>query len=146
MSSPRYASPLVLKPKTSRIFISVFIIAYIGAMASVLTLNWYWVWKVLLLVAVLISMILTLTKAGVGAIETLTWKEGSDWVIEFKNGVQYETQLLPSSFVSPWLVVLDFKRTDEQPRRSATLFRDALDGESFRRLQVRLDIDGTGRE
>lgn len=146
MSSPRYASPLVLRLKTSYIFIAVFCIAYFGAMMSVLLLNWYWGWKATLLVALLVGMILTLQKGGVRAIRTMTWKEGKDWVIEFKNNTQYETQLLPSSFVSPWLVVLNFKKTDEQPRRSVTLFRDTLDGESFRRLRVRLNVDGTGKE
>lgn len=98
------------------------------------------------MLVLLVSMIFTIKRGGVGAIDSMTWKEGTDWVIEFKNGYRYETQLLPSSFVSPWLVVLNFECTDEQPRRSVTLFRDALDDESFRRLRVRLGMEGTGKE
>ena len=146
MSSQKYASPLVLKPKTSIIFYSVFFIAHLGAMASVLSLNWHWAWKIILLIILFVSLATTLKKGGVGAIRSMTWKDGPDWAIEFRNNTHYETQLLPSSFVSPWLVVLNFKKTEEQPRRSVTLFRDALDGESFRRLRVRLGMEGTGKE
>jgi len=118
----------------------------LGAMISILTLDWHWVLKIILFVVLLVSMVLTLRKGGPGNVKFMTWKEGPEWVIELKDNKQYKTQLLPSSFVSPWLVVLNFKRADEQPRRSVTLFRDALDGESFRRLRVRLELEGTGKD
>lgn len=115
-------------------------------MLVVFPLTWYWAWKAALLAVLLISMVITLQRGGVGAIKSLTWKNEAEWVIEFKNGIQYESQLLPSSFVSPWLVVLNFKRVSGHPRLSVTLFRDALDGESFRRLRVRVGIEGADRE
>ena len=146
MSSPKYASPLVLKPRTSGTFITVFAVAYLGAMLVVFPLTWYWAWKAALLAVLLISMVITLQRGGVGAIKSLTWKDEAEWIIEFKNGEQYETQLLPSTFMSSWLVVLYFTASEGQPRRSITLIRDALDAESFRRLRVRLNIDKTGSE
>lgn len=141
MSSPKFASPLVLSPRTSVVFIAVFAVAYLGAMIVVLPLTWYWMWKAILLAVLLLSMVITLKRGGVGDLRSLTWKDGAEWVIEFKNGKRYETCLLPSTFISPWLVVLNFGAVDGQPRRSITLFRDSLDGESFRRLRVRLNVE-----
>ncbi len=142
MSSPKYASPLILKPETSRVFIGLFAIAHLGALAVVLPLNFSWVIKISLLTLVAVSMFVVLRGKGFANVNILTWKEGSEWVLELNDGTQYETYLLPSSYVSPWLVVLNFSKAENQRGRSVTLFRDALDEESFRRLRVRLRMDG----
>lgn len=142
MSSPKYASPLILKPETSRVFIGLFAIAHLGALAVVLPLNLSWVIKISLLSLVAVSMFVVLRGKGFSNVNILTWKEGGEWVLELSDGTQYETYLLPSSYVSPWLVVLNFSKAENQRGRSVTLFRDALDEESFRRLRVRLRIDG----
>jgi hypothetical protein len=142
MSSQKYASPLILKPETSRVFIGLFAIAHLGALAVVLPLNLSWVIKISLLSLVAVSMFVVLRGKGFSNVNILTWKEGGEWVLELSDGTQYETYLLPSSYVSPWLVVLNFSKAENQRGRSVTLFRDALDEESFRRLRVRLRIDG----
>ncbi len=142
MSSPKYASPLILKPETSRVFTGLFAIAHLGAMAVVLPLNFSWLIKITLLTLVAVSMFVVLRGKGFANVNVLTWKEGSEWVLELNDGTQVETYLLPSSYVSPWLVVLNFSKSENQRSRSVTLFRDALDEESFRRLRVRLRMDG----
>ena len=142
MSSPKYASPLILKPETSRVFIGLFAIAHLGALAVVLPLNLSWVIKISLLSLVAVSMFVVLRGKGFSNVNILTWKEGGEWVLELNDGTQYETCLLPSSYVSPWLVVLNFSKAENQRGRSVTLFRDALDEETFRRLRVRLGMGG----
>ena len=141
MSSQKYASPLILKPETSRVFIGLFSFAHLGAMAAVLSLNFLWAIKISLLILIAVSMFVVLRKKGFANVSTLTWKEGGEWALELNDGVRYETVLLPSSYVSPWLVVLNFNKAENQRDRSVTLFRDALDPETFRRLRVRLGIE-----
>jgi len=141
MSSPKYASPLVLKPETSRVFVGVFLAAHLGAVLAVLPLDLPLEIKIGLLAILAISMFVVLRSKGLANVKNLTWKEGNEWVLELGDGSQYETHLLPSSYVSPWLVVLNFEKTNESKKRSVTLFRDALDPESFRRLRVRLGIE-----
>jgi len=142
MSSPKYASPLILKPETSRVFTGLFAVAHLGAMAVVLPLNFSWVIKISLLSLVVVSMFVVLRGKGFANVNVLTWKEGSEWVLELNDGTQIETYLLPSTYVSTWLVVLNFSKAENQRSRSVTLFRDSLDQESFRRLRVRLRMDG----
>jgi hypothetical protein len=143
MSSPKYASPLVLKPKTSRVFIGLFSAAHLGAIFAVLLLDLSLEIKISLLILIAISMFVVLRGKGLANMETLTWKEGGEWALELSDGTQYETHLLPSSYVSTWLVVLNFNKAENQRTRSVTLFRDALDPKSFRQLRVRLGIEKT---
>ena len=74
----------------------------------------------------------------------MTWKDSGEWVLELEDDTHYETRLLPSSYASPWLVVLNFDRAEASNKRSVTLFRDALDQELFRQLRVRLGMEGIG--
>ena len=93
------------------------------------------------MIFVAVSMFVVLRGKGASNVETLTWEEACEWVLELRDGTQYETQLLPSSYVSPWLVVLNFDKTTYSKIRLVTLFRDALDPESFRRLRARLGAE-----
>ena len=141
MSSPKYASPLVLKPETSRIFIGLFAVAHLGAMAVVFPLDFSLEIKAGLMMLLIVSMFVVLRGKGLANVETLTWKDAGEWVLEFNDGTRYETRLLPSSYVSTWLVVLNFDKAENQRTRSVTLFRDALDPDTFRRLRVRLGLE-----
>ena len=143
MSSPKYASPLVLQPKTSRLLICLVMVAHVGAMLIVVLVNLYWALKLVLLVVLAVSLVFFLRGKGLGNLSSLTWKDGGEWVLELDGDKQYEMQLLPSSYVSPWLVVLNFRAAEEHKGKSVVLFRDALDPESFRRLRVRLGVEKT---
>ena len=120
----------------------MFAVAHLGAMLVVLPLDFSWALKISLLTLVAISMFVVLRGRGFANVNILTWKEGSEWVLELNDGTQVETYLLPSSYVSPWLVVLNFSKAENQRGRSVTLFRDALDQDTFRKLRVRLGLDG----
>jgi hypothetical protein len=120
----------------------LFTVAHLGAMTAVLSLNLSWEIKFSLLILLAISMFAVLRGKGLASVDNLTWKESDEWVLALRDGSQYETQLLPSTYVSPWLVVLNFGKAENQRARSVTLFRDALDEETFRRLRVRLGLDG----
>ena len=87
-------------------------------------------------------MFIVLRGKGLANIDTLTWKESDEWVLGFRDGTQAETHLLPSSYASTWLVVLNFNKAENRRAQSVVLFRDAFDEESFRRLRVRLGMDG----
>lgn len=58
--------------------------------------------------------------------------------IETRNGVRKGCRLLGSSFVAPYLTVLNFKPDGEFFVKSMALLPDGIDGEDFRRLRVLL--------
>lgn len=148
MSSKRYASPLTLKPKRSRIFVSLLIVGHIGAMALLAPLVLPIELKITMAVMLLASLIITLQRqAGApraGNIATLVWKADGDWVIETVDGKSCKAQLQPSSSLHLWLVVLNFQSEENRRMRSVVLFPDALDAEVLRKLRVRLGVEGTG--
>lgn len=115
--------------------------AHLGAVIAVLLLGLSLEIKISLLAILAISMFVVLRSKGLANVNNMTWKEGGEWVLELNDGTQYETYLLPSSYISPWLVVLNFNKVENQRNRSITLFRDALDPESFRRLRVRMGVE-----
>ncbi len=100
-------------------------------------------------VMLMASLIVTLQRqAGVpraGNIATLVWKADGDWVIETVEGKSFDAQLQPSSYVHPWLVVLNFRLEKSRRLRSIVIFPDTLDVGVFRELRVRLGIEG-GRQ
>jgi hypothetical protein len=50
--------------------------------------------------------------------------------------------LHPSTYVHPWLVVLNFRLADRRRLRSLVLLPDTLDADSFRHLRLRLGLIG----
>jgi toxin CptA len=59
------------------------------------------------------------------------------WTLRLADGRALAARLLPSSFVHPKLVVLNF-RTGRLARRHLVLAADAADADALRRLRVRL--------
>lgn len=55
-----------------------------------------------------------------------------------RSGAVQEAQLLGSSFVAPWLTVLNLKTADSRLARHVVIVADAADSEIFRKLRVRL--------
>ena len=149
MSSKRFAAPLRLEPRPSRWLLAVLLIDHLGAVAALWPLSLLPTpLRVLLTLLILLSLIWTLRRQGwlgsVPAIRRLTWQADGDWLLESGRGENLEAGLLPSSYVHPWLVVLNLHVEGERLTRSLTLWRDSLDPQSFRQLRARLKLEGTG--
>lgn len=54
------------------------------------------------------------------------------------NGGWREAALLPSSFVTPYLTILNFRHADERRARSVVILPDRVQPDLFRRLRVLL--------
>lgn len=73
---------------------------------------------------------------GPKALTRLTWHAEGHWTLHDSRG-SYEAELLPSSYVHPKLLVLNFRLKDGK-RRTRAVFGDELGAESLRRLRARL--------
>lgn len=72
----------------------------------------------------------------------LRHNENSDWSIAMtKNGDFQDLEILPSSVVTSWLIVLHF-RLENCKQHSLVIFNDALNNQDYRRLMVALKIAG----
>ena len=79
---------------------------------------------------------------GPKALTRLTWhapnEQGGQWTLHDSRG-SYEAELLPSSYVHPRLLVLNF-RLKNGTRRTRALLGDELEAEPLRRLRARLSV------
>ncbi len=69
------------------------------------------------------------------------WHEANQWTIQSSTKT-IQAQLVPDSYVSPWLTILCF-RTETNKKLSIMIFPDAINPETFRRLRGRLKIEST---
>jgi toxin CptA len=147
MSSTKYAQPLRLTPKSSRILMTLLTIGHLGAAAVLIPLDLSLLIKLAIGAALLVSLFVAWRKqpgrVGEGDVQTLTWQTDGEWLLETVDGKQFPASLHESTYVHPWLVVLNFRREDDRRMLSFTLPPDALDAETFRELRVRLKVAGS---
>ncbi|HSS46433.1 MAG TPA: protein YgfX [Burkholderiales bacterium] len=72
------------------------------------------------------------------SIIALEIKEDCTCVIETRSGKRLDCILLPTSYVSASLTVLNFKANGERLARHAVLLPDAINPEDFRKLRILL--------
>ena len=147
MSSQKSATPLDLEPRPSRLLLWAVGLAHLGALILVTVLVELTIPGQLILVsAVLLSLWFTARQLGwlgkPAAIRRVTWQGDGTWLVEMGSGEVVEGKLLPTSYSHPWLVVLNFRIEGKRVARSVVLLRDSLDESSFRRLRVRLGVEG----
>jgi hypothetical protein len=150
MSSTKYAQPLRLNPKPSRILLGLLTVGHLGAIAVLLPLDFPLIIKLLIVVVLLVSLVVAWRKqpgkVGEGGVKTLIWKADGNWLLETIDGESLNATLHESTYVHPWLVVLNFRQEGKQGLLSFVLAPDALDHEIFRELRVRLKVAGNAEK
>ncbi len=80
-----------------------------------------------------------LSYQGKSAIRSAELDGQNRWLLQQANGETFTAELLLNSYIHPWLCVLNF-RNQYGKRQSLVILPDRIDGESFRRLRVRLKL------
>lgn len=146
MSSEKYAQPLRLQPKASRILIGLLTVGHLGAIAVLFPLDFSIFIKLFIAAVLVVSLFVALRKqpgsVGEGGVHKLTWTTDGDWLLETTAGETLTATLHESTYVHPWLVVLNFRQENKRGLLSVVLAPDALDAETFRELRVRLKVAG----
>ncbi len=138
-------APLRLQPGRSR-SLAAFLLLVHGLSVAALVITplplWLQLGLGLLLMASLIhGYALHIFRAAPQAITTAVWDELGLWRVTLASGRTLEAQLLPDSFVTLPLVVLNFRTGPWWSRRSLVLAGDAMDPELLRKLRVRLKLE-----
>jgi hypothetical protein len=141
MSSPKFVTPLRVSLQGSLAAAVVLLVLYLGAI--------FWL-KYLAMPGLL--------KFGLAAL--LVWNlaanfrryvlfkhpksvvelycHSNEWDLKLANGQHRSAELLDSTFVSTWLLVLNFRVDGEKGISSVVIAPGGTDSNSFRRLNVRL--------
>jgi toxin CptA len=147
VSGPRERPPLRIRPGRSR-FLAVFLLGTYGAAFAVVfatPLDWYWraVLAAMVLAGLLYAMVVRVLSLAPWVVREATWRPDGAWILTLVLGKQVEARLQPSSFVSPILILLNFRYRSWRSC-SLVLPPDSLDPDLLRRLRARLRLEGTG--
>jgi len=128
--------------RSSRIIASVLLIVHTGAAAILIPLDLPLWWKTAVGAAIAASLLhsicqhaLRRTRRGVVAIEV---RDQCAAAIAGRDGSWRDARILGSTWVSPWLTVLNLKVHGERFATHVVLVADSIDREDFRKLRVLL--------
>lgn len=145
MSSRRYAAPLHLEPGPSVWLERVLLLAHGLALLCVLLVQGSppWIWPLGLLIV--LSAVQLIGKharlAHPASLAALLWDAQGQWTLRLRDGREFDARLLGDSLLTARLVILNFAASRFR-RVSLVIPPDRLDAETFRRLRVRLRIEG----
>ncbi len=138
-------TPLRLQPGRSPRLTAFLLLVHCLALAVLTAVSlplWAWVGLVLaLMVSLIHGYALHIARGSPWAITRAVWDELGLWRLTLASGQTLEAQLLPDSFVTLPLVVLNFRAGPWWRRRSLVLSSDAMDTELLRKLRVRLKLE-----
>lgn len=145
MLSKKSVPPLHLNPRISR-YLALFLLFLHGAALSAIATLTAPAWvHIALSAAILVNFWSTFNTHVLGrsrnAVMSMVWDGEGEWTLLTGEGTSTHARLLPSSFVHPLLVVLNFALA-ERGRRSVILMQDSLDQKTFRHLLKRIRLEG----
>ena len=133
-----YATPLQLDIHSSRQLIIGLVIISFLVIVSVLFISFAYYFKFLFLLFFIFFAFLSCK--DLNNKKRIIWKENNEWKL-IEAGESQDASLLASSFVSQWLTVLNFK-LENTKKKTVIVFSDSINKEQFRKLRVRLKVDG----
>jgi len=138
--SRQYASQLQFEVYPSRQYqLIVLLIAAVSCVALLLIDFRYSVINILLFFLLMTILVISLKN---NCHRSFHWKADQTWtIVQMHDQFQINAQLLPGSVVTSFAAVLNFK-LENNKRLNVLLFKDNIDAEAFRKLRVRLKVEG----
>lgn len=141
MSHHSRRSPLRLQPRPSRRLAVFLVLVHVAVAAVALALPVGWPVRAGLLLAAAGGLVHGLAAHVLRwlpwSIAEALWSADGTWILVLASGREVEARLLPSSYVTRALVVLNFRR-ETWRQGTLVLTADSLDPELLRRLRSRL--------
>ena len=136
--SRAYATPLELELSPSKQQRKLLLFIYALTAISILLLPWPFLLRLVCLICVLLLSKFLLYK--IPSCNRIVWQSGNNWLL-ITGDVTSKAVLLPETLVTYWLVILLF-RVEEGRRCSVLVWPDSVHYDAFRRLRVRLKLEG----
>jgi hypothetical protein len=133
---------LEFRPRRSKVLARFPVLVHAAAALTVLVFAKDHAMVAVLLLLVLASFYRNYRKhvlhLGSRAARRVVCQSDGAWFLQDPHGVIREARLLPSTFLHPRLVILNFKLKRSSGRRNLVLCPDSLDVQTLRHLRVRL--------
>ena len=133
----RFALKIRLRP--SRFMMGFLLLTHLVALLLAVTLPLQWWAQGLIALIVLSSLVYSINKQVYyktrKAIREFRTDDGKVWYLTETNGKELTATIMGDSLVTMGLLVLNF-RLENKSKRSIVVFKDAVDGATFRQLRV----------
>jgi hypothetical protein len=143
--SKKFAVTQTFKIGQSPFFIKWLFIIHAIAILAVLTIVLTTVYKIVLVVAILVSLTVYLKKENSFKRLILRHVEVSGWEIASFENQFSSIQLLPSSVLTQYLIVLHYKIQNKK-KRAIIICNDTMTNGNYRKLLVALKISGLSKD
>jgi hypothetical protein len=143
MTFKQHAYPLLIEPAASKSLILILGFFHLASLASVAFATLPLVASALAFVAIVLSFIYCLRRCKRPL--SITWDSQGDWQLATASDARFSARLCGSSIVTRYFVWLHL-RTKNQRFHSFLLPWDSLSADGFRRLRVRLLIEGVASD
>lgn len=157
MSNKKYASPLRIEIKPSRMLTTIALFMHVGAAMILLLSVLPWMVKLMLLSIILISLLVYLQMNShvrtlyfarnlFPQIEHVIWGDDDSWTLVTTGGDEIRADLTQHCFVHPVVTIVSIRLLNTpwyKRYRSLVFLSDNIEAELFRRLRVRLRLLST---
>lgn len=137
-----------LKLRRSYRLASLLAIAHAAAGGALLSCDVLLDVRLILACAVALSFVVSVRRAALlntrDSIVALEWSEDGGVNFQTRDGIWHSARLLPTTFVTAPLTIINLRAADRPRVRHVVLMADSADGDAYRRLRVRLQWDRTG--
>jgi hypothetical protein len=131
-----------LRPVSSRLLFYWLLVAHALAVLAIWQLQSNMTVKLILILALTLHFAWTIYRhlllLGRHAVTEAKVTQEGVWYLTFGNGESQQAQLLPDSFIKPWLIILNFKTAPFRPVKHLVLFKDSLEKSVARNLRIYL--------
>lgn len=136
--------PLCIEPRTSKGLAILYSGVYLGAVVILLFMPisvWLKFLGCLFCLADFIRILrLYVLRISGKAIVRITSTPAGEWVLQQRQGTEISAKLLGDSFISTYLIILNFRHLSARRRFSVLITRDNVNPDCFRQLSVHLRI------
>lgn len=137
-----FNQPIILKP--SYLLTIFLLLIHLGAAIIVISLSFAWFVIVPTIILLIVNLIKNICRYALQlsnhAIVEIWPKENNEWLLKNKQGTLLQTHLMPASYYSVNLVVLNFRLNDKKRKLSVIILPDNITKNSFRCLRAQLFI------
>lgn len=142
--SKKYETTKIFKTNISILLIQCLIALHALAAIAVFLTPLFFVYKIALLIAVLISLHLNIREELISKKYNIR-HSSIGWEISGGKSDFSSIEILPSTVITPYLLVLHFKQHN-QAKQTILIGMDALNGDEYRKLIVALRIFGLKKD
>ena len=161
MSSKKYATPLRLEIKPSKILLLFLLGIHLVALILIYFLEFTLFLSISFYTFIILSAYFVINKYALlnssKAIVKLIWDTNNEWILEAKNGETIQAELKQDSYIHPFISILIFNCRQDGVQANAgkftgfyklklgftcnvILLKDNVNENDFRRLRVRLKV------